>query len=395
MRHRQPFGLLNVPSDSGQPLARLAGIEGLTRAIMVGSVPLAALDALGSTLAVSVAFAIGSAVTVLVTLNIARLERHVARRWILSGGVVSVFVAAGLFAFGPPWTIPVAIALRSAHASVFSVCLSLYIMDFIGKRDMTRIEAKRSVYLAIAWLVGPTLGTVMFSNLGTAAPFVASMGLATVLMAYHWSLRFHHNAVLLTPTHHAPSPLEAIPRFFGQRYMRTSYIITSIRSMFWAALFVYGPIYVVDAGLDPWVAGAFLSLASSVLFAGPLVRRWSDRHGVRQVMFVGFALPGVALAAIAALGDPKPIGIAIWLAGALGAGALDVLANIPFMRLVKPRERAAMTTVFSTWRELSFFVTPGIAALVLLVGPLSLLYAVLAVLMAGGAITTLSLPRRL
>jgi MFS family permease len=395
VRHRQPLGLLNVTGDIGEPLARMAGLEGLTRAIMIGSVPLAALKALGSTLAVSVAFAIGSGATVLVTLNVARLERHVARRWILSGGIVSVFLAAGLFAFGPKWTIPLAIAMRSAHASVFSVCLSLYIMDFIGKRDMTRIEARRSVYLAGAWLIGPTLGTWMFGSLGTSAPFLASMVLSTLLMVYHWRLRFLRNPVLRGPIHPAPSPLEAIPRFFGQRYLRASYVITSIRSIFWSALFVYGPIYVVDAGLSPWVAGVFLSVASSVLFAGPLVRRWSDRNGVRQVMLAGFALPAVSLAALALLGDPRPIGLAFWLVGAVGAGALDVLANIPFMRLVKPRERPAMTTVFSTWRELSFFITPGIAAIVLLLGPLRMLYAVLAVLMVGGAVATLSLPRRL
>jgi MFS family permease len=387
--------LQSVPGDSGESLARLAALEGLTRAIMIGTVPLAALEALGSTLAVSVAFAIGSALTVVVTLNVARLERHVARRWILSSGVVAVFAAAGLFAFGPAWSIPIALALRSAHASVFSVCLSLYIMDFVGKRDLTRLEGRRSAYLAIAWLIGPALGTWSWSTVGHVTPFLASMALSACLMTYHWRLRFLRIPVLLTPTHVPPPPLAAIPRFFRQRYLRAAYLIMCVRATFWAALFVYGPIYVVDAGFDEWVAGVFLSVASGALVIGPGVRRVADRYGVRSVMTAGFVVAGAALLVLALLGEPRPIGIPCWLVGALGAGVLDVLGNIPFLRLVRPRERAAMTTVFSTWREVSFFAAPAIAAVVLLVGPLSVLYAVLAVLMVGGAVATRSLPRRL
>ncbi|MEM7096017.1 MAG: MFS transporter [Actinomycetota bacterium] len=395
MRHRRPLGLRHVPADSGVPLARLAGLEGFARALMVGTVPLAALDALGSKQAVSIVFMIGSALTVFVTLNLARIEQVLPRRWVVTVGIGALIVAAALFAWGPAWAIPIAVGLRSAEASIFSVCLSLYMMDFIGKAELTKAESRRSVWLAVTWVIGPMAGTWLWSAWWPDAPFVATIVAAVALIAMHWWLRFLQNPVLRGPIVPAPSPIRSIPRFFGQPNLRIAYAVMCLRSIFWATVFVFGPIYVVEAGLPEWVAGAFLSVAASVLFMGPLVRRAADRWGVRFLVLRAFGLMGASMAVLFTLGEPRPLGIVFWLSGALGGGVIDVLGNIPFMRLVKPRERAAMTAVFSTWREVSFLVAPALAALVLAFAPFHVLYLVIALLMGIGVAVTTLLPRRL
>ena len=252
MRYPRPAGLLTLETEPGRQLATMAGMEGLARSLIVGVVPLAALTALGSKSAVSMAYVAGSALTLLVTLNLARLEHTIPRRWILTAGISASVVAAALYAFGPPWTIAVAIGLTAAEASVFSVCLSLYIMEYIGKRDLTTSESKRLLYLGVVWLVGPTAGGWAWTNVGEIAPFLASMLLALLAIGFHWLLRLGANPVLLAPNDPTTSPIKAIPRFFRQRNLRVAYAITCIRSIFWASLFVYGPLYVVEAGLPTW-----------------------------------------------------------------------------------------------------------------------------------------------
>jgi len=54
-----------------------------------------------------------------------------------------------------------------------------------------------------------------------------------------------------------------------------------------------------------------------------------------------------------------------------------------------------MTTVFSTWREVSFLIAPLIAAVALAAGSFRILYATIAVLLAGTAVATSFLPRRI
>ena len=373
----------------------MAGLEGFARALMVGTIPLVALDALGSKQAVSVVFMIGSGLTVFVTLNIARLERKLPRRWVLTAGVGSLMAASALFAWGPAWAMPIAVGLRSAEASIFSVCLSLYMMDFIGKAELTKAESRRSVWLAATWVSGPLIGTWLWASWWEDAPFVASMVAAAALIVMHWWLRFLQNPVLRGPIEPAPSALRSIPRFFGQQNLRVAYAITCLRSIFWATLFVFGPIYVVEAGLGEWVAGAFLSMAAAVLFIGPLVQRAADRYGVRALVIRAFLVMGASMVALFLIGDAHPVGIVFWMTGAVGGGVIDVLGNIPFMRLVKPRERGAMTAVFSTWREVSFLVSPALAAIVIALAPFHFLYLVLALLMGVGAAVTTLLPHRL
>ncbi len=395
MRWRRPEGLLVLDASVGTELARLNFLEGFARAVMTGVVPLAAFEALGSKEAVSYVFIGGAVITVLFTLNVGGLERRLQRRWVVTLAAAFLFIAAVLLAFADGPLFVVAIGLRSAEASIFSVCLSLYIMDFIGKRDLTVTESRRIVYTGVAWLIGPTLGVWLWSRGSTVAPFAVSAVATLLMIGYFWRLRFHHNAVLMTPNSVIPNPFANVIRYFRQRHLRIAYAITLSRAVFWAALFVYGPIYIVEAGLPVWTAGVFLSSASAMLFVSPLVRRAADRLGSRTVIISAFLLMSASMVALALLPTPQPLGVAFWLSGAVGGAALDVLGNIPFMRMVKPRERTAMTTVFSTWREASFLVAPLIAAVALAAGSFRILYVVLAGLLAGAAAATSYLPRRI
>lgn len=395
MRWRRPDGLSQLDGDAGSELARLGGLEAFSRSIMVGVIPLAAFQALGSKAAVSYVFIGGAVVTLVFTLNVGRLEVRLQRRWVVSLAAGLLFVAAGLLTFADGPLFALAEGLRSSEASLFSVCMSLYIMDFVGKRELTITESRRMMYSGMAWVAGPSIGVWLWSNGHRDAPFAISMLGSVFVLTYFWRLRLHRNPVLLVATTAVTAPMHNIAVFFRQRSLRIAYVITTTRSIFWASLFIYGPIYVVEAELPVWIAGSFLSASSSLLFLGPLVARTADRLGVRRLIISALCLVAFAMIALAVIGDPEPYGIAFWLIGAAGGAALDIVGNIPFMRMVRSRQRTAMTSVFSTWRELSSLITPALAAGALAVGSFPLLYLTIAVLLLGAAVATSYLPRRL
>ncbi len=113
---------------------------------------------------------------------------------------------------------------------------------------------------------------------------------------------------------------------------------------------------------------------------------------MRRLITLAFAISTVALVWLGIIGDARPIGIVPWLIVSTGGAMLDVLGNIPFMRLVRPRERPEMTSVLTVGRDISFVLTPGLAAIVLIFGPIWVLYLVVAAGMAGTAAATRSLP---
>lgn len=395
MFERRPTGLQAFSGHAGEPIARLNAIEGFARSLLVGIIPLLALEALGSKEMVSRAYLAASLLTLVITLNFAALERLLQRRWVLTLGAGFSLTAVSILSFGDGWVMSIAIGLQSAEASLFSVCLSLYIMDYIGKKELIFTESKRLLYTGIAWMIGPMLGMWLWEETTHWAPFLLSGCAILGMLAYFWYLRLGHNQVIQKAKKPSVSILKIIPRYFAQPALRIAYLITLSRAMFWVTLFIYAPIYVVESGLSSWVAGGFLSLVSSLLMVSPLIRRLAGRYGTRLVIICALLLTGISMASLYLVGEPKPVGLLFWTLAALGGATVDVLGNIPFMRMVRPHERTEMTMIFSTWREGSWLLTPLVVSAVLLVAPFELFYLLLAGLLLLAGMATTFLPRRL
>lgn len=395
MFDRRPAALLVVSGRAGESFARLNALEGIARSLLMGVIPLLALEALGSKEMVTRAYLLASILTLAITLNFAMLERLLQRRWVVTLGAACTMIAMTILILGEGMIMALGIGLQQAAASLFSVCLSLYIMDYIGKQELIYTETRRMLYAGIVWMVGPILGLWLWENAASWAPFALTVFAAASMLSYFWYLRLGHGQGIQKARSHSVNVIKIIPRYFKQRPLRIAYWITMSRSIFWVTLFIYGPIYVIEAKLPVWVAGGLLSLASALLLISPLIRRFAGRVGTRLTIIIALVLAGSSMLMLYAIGEPKPIGLVFWVSAALGGVTLDVLGNIPFMRMVKPRERIEMTMIFSTWREGSQLLTPLLVSTVLLFAPFEIFYVLLALLLFGAAIKASFLPRRL
>ncbi len=395
MFDRRPAALLVVSGRAGESFARLNALEGIARSLLMGVIPLLALEVLGSKEMVTRAYLLASILTLTITLNFAALERLLQRRWVVTLGVACTMIGMTILLLGDGPIMALGIGLQQAAASLFSVCLSLYIMDYIGKRELIYTETRRMLYAGIVWMVGPTLGLWLWENAASWAPFALTVFASVGMLSYFWYLRLGHGKGIQKARSRPANVFKIIPRYFKQRPLRIAYWITMSRSIFWVTLFIYGPIYVIEARLPTWVAGGLLSLASALLLISPLIRRFAGRVGTRLTIIYALVLIGSSMLMLYFIGEPKLIGLVFWVSAALGGVTLDVLGNIPFMRMVKPRERIEMTMIFSTWREGSQLLTPLLASLVLLFAPFEIFYVLLALFLFGAAIKASYLPRRL
>lgn len=395
MLFRRPYFLNQLPPEASTSLARLTGIDGFSRSVLVGVLPLIALKAFNSKETIATVYFASAVITLIFTLNLATLEQLLQRRRLLTLGGLMLIFSVIFFSSGNAPLFAVGIGLRSAGATIFSVCMSLYIMDYIGKADLTRSESRRMIYNGAAWLLGPTVGVWIYENSPEFVIYLVSAVATVLMLIYFWRLRLGGDPVIRPARSRAQNPIRAIGRYISQPRLRIAYLITLSRACFWSAMFVYGPIYVVEAGLPSWVGGVMLSGASGLLFFSPVVQRLAERFGTRQVIIISFLLIGISLFGLGFIATSQPIGLLFWFVGALGAGGIDVLGNIPFMRMVRPRERSEMTMVFTTWREGSSLLTQALVYLTLLVAPFWVFYFVLGVLQLLTAVSTTRLPRRL
>ena len=387
---------MNISADKGLALTHLNSLEIFARALLVSITPLIALKALGNKESVAHAYLVASLFTLCITLNFNRLESWLARRWVLTlaGAMLGLFVS---FTYsGHPVLFTLGIGFRSAAASMFIACLTLYIMDYVARKQLALIESRRMAYSGIVWLIGPFLGSWLWGLELYFIPFALSLSCVATLLTFFWYLRLDDNpAIPENNQQPVKSAFKAVPRYFSQKYLRIAYFITLIRAVFWSSLFIYGPIYVIESGLPTWAAGVLLSGVSGVLLFSQFIRRLAERFTTRLIITMGFFMGGIAQIGLGILGEPIPIGVALWCFGAIGMTCIDVLCNLVFMRLVKPYERTDMTMVFSTWREAADLIAPLTITLLTLLFPFWVYYVVLGLVLLGMSVIAMQLPKRL
>jgi hypothetical protein len=129
-----------------------------------------------------------------------------------------------------------------------------------------------------------------------------------------------------------------------------------------------------------------------------LVRVWGrigQSIGTGNLLTIGYGLTGLAsLAAGAAAGAPL-VCMTLLCFAAFSATVIDGAGNVPFLRAVHPYERAAMTSVFMTFRHVGSLLIPGVLAVVLWLLPLPFVFVAGGLMTLAMAALSRYLPRRL
>ena len=368
------------------------------RSIMIGVIPLIALDTFGNKETIAQVYFFSSIFILAFTLNINKVEKALNRRRLFVLGGFSAIFAVIFFYTQNNLLFTVGITLRNIAGSIVTICISLFIMDNINKSAFKETETLRMWYVGLAWMIGPFTGVWLYENAPEPIIYIFAILFAIALILYfrHMQTTTNTSGIPKKSTEKKePNPLQATAKFASQKRLRIAYYITLIRSTYWVALFIYGPIYVVEAGLPAWIGGALLSIVSGLLLFAPLIRRIAERFGTRQVIIVCLCFIGVSMICLGLLRETRPVGVYIFLVSAIGGVTVDCLTHIPFMRFVRPTERVEMTMVYTTWRETASLLSQGLVWLTLLVAPIWVYYILLGLLQFSAAIATSYLPRRM
>ncbi len=346
--------------------AALFAGESLLRAMNVTVIPLQAFDLLGSSQKVST---IATAVALLVlctTLLLPVLFRNLRRRWVYSLGIVAICAAALLFA---SYTITGQITgmyLRNAGTSIVAIGLQLYIMDHVGKAQLTHSESVRLALSTVSWTAGPLAGAWLYEHYGVWSAHGAVWVVGALVLAGFWMIKLKDPALLPPGTLKGFSPLANAIAFIRQPRLRLAWAIAFARSCFWSSMFIYCPVFLAEAGWSKSAAGIVVSASQLVLPFSLIYGKLAAAYGVRPVVSMSFA--GLAtFASMAGVVGFSHVYVAVGclLAASFCATGLDGVGGVPFMRAVKTRQRREMTSVYRTYYELSDLL-PGIVFMGLL-----------------------------
>ncbi|MGO8866687.1 MAG: hypothetical protein ACLQME_09315, partial [Alphaproteobacteria bacterium] len=119
------------------------------------------------------------------------------------------------------------------------------------------------------------------------------------------------------------------------------------------------------------------------------------RYGLRRLLLAGYAAAGVLTLTAALATALPPLGAVMLVLAALGAETLDGAGNLLFLRAVHPYERAEMTTVFVSYRDLAQLAPPAAFSVLLSLFSLPSVFVAGGLMMLALATQTRHIPRRL
>ena len=375
---RHPVWIQRVSRPGAEAFAILFAVESLSRALLATVIPLQAYALLKDAQAVSLLFFAVSLAGLCGTFAVPWLVRKSARRFVYSAGALLLAAAPALLAADTITGQSAGMILRVLAVVTLTICLNLYIMDYIARRDFSRSEPMRVFYSAGAWTVGPALGVFLGIHVSPLAPFIASTVCALALLAYFWLLRMAESPALRQPAGPTPGPLMNIKRYTSQPRLNLAWLVSVSRNAWWSLFFIYVPIYAVHSGLGEFAGGLIVSTGMALMFSLPIWGAVFRRVGMRTLLLAGFATSAASTLGAALFMNAPFAAVTLLLVAALAMVSLDAIGNMPFMLAVRPRERAEMTTVYSTYRDAAEILPPGIFSALLKVFDLP------AVFVAGG-----------
>lgn len=385
-----PIQLSHSRTPRIQNFALLAGLEAAVRGCLISSMPLAVLDAMGSPLGSSKLYLAVGLCSFIWGLMVPWLNRFVPRRWMYTLGCTLYLLAMTLAVIGHPITVGFALLFSAMATATTFVCFNAYVLDYVERANLGRTQSLQMVYAATPWTVGPVLG-VWLHDYWRPAPFLLAMGFAIALITTFWILRLGNGKQITRAHGPAINPLAYLGRFFQQKRLIAGWLFAVIRSTGWWVYVVYLPYFCIEQGLGNKVGGVALSMSNGLLFIAPFMLSAVRRSSVRITVRTAFFLCG-SLFLVSALFAPLPwVAVIAMMGASIFLVMLDVVGGLPFMMSVKPSERTEMSAVYSSFRDVSSILTPGVAWAVLAIAPTAAIFAAC----AGGMAAAFAIAGRL
>jgi ACDE family multidrug resistance protein len=379
---RTPVYLSHSPTPGVKDFALLAALEAGIRGMLLSVMPLVMYRAYLDAALVSRIYLIVGIVSLVTGMMAPWINRFVPRRWMFTAAGVLYMCGLGFALTGVPELKAATLLCNAMGTVTFTVCFNAYVLDYIARQDLGRNESMRMVYSGASWAIGPFLGVTLL-NWWEPAPFLVAMVFAFALVAVFWWLRLGNGKQISRAKGPAPNPVAFLGRFVAQPRLIVGWTFAVIRSCGWWAFVVYMPIYCIENGLGEKVGAIATSGANTLLFLTPQMLRIVHRVGVRRAVRSTFAICG-GLFIAGWLAAPLPwLTYGVLIFTALFLVMLDVCGSLPFLMAVKPSERTEMAAVYSSFRDVSGIMTPGLAWVVLLFAPVQGIFAVVGVAMWG------------
>lgn len=347
------------------------------------------------TSSVGVIYILTSALTTLIFFFISRVLHKVGNfkltLWLL------VLNGLAVLAMTQASVLEVAIPLMALHLIIVPLIvfnLDVFMEEHIGN-DEGVTGTKRGLLLSLTSAVGaisPLASSELIAlggNSFSLAYLASGLSLIPVIAILLWYFRDFQD-----PKYTDLKPLEAIRGFWIKPDIRAVFIVHFVLQMFFMAMVVFTPLYLVTTIGLSWVDFGiimFFAQMAYVICEYPIGITADKYIGEKEMMALGLLIMAISTAWISFVDTPDVfLWILIMFITRVGASFVEVTTEVHFFKRTNSTD-AQIISFFRVTRPLAYLVGAIISSLALLYLPFNLLFIVIALLMIPAMFATLNI----
>ncbi len=340
---------------------------------------------------VGLLYSIGAAVAIMVTLTLPRLLRHLGNVMttllLITGVTFSLLLLGG--AYTTSLTVLAFITYLALTPQIY-LNIDIFLETLVGT-DESNTGSKRGLILTLmstaAFLSPLAMGLIVGSENHLERVYYTGAIVGLIFIALIIA-RFRH---FLDPAYHTVRVRDMIRDAARNHDIRTVIGAQFLLQFFYTWAIIYIPLYLATEIGFTWPTISLIiaiGLLAFVLLEYP-IGVLADRHwGEKEMMAVGFVLLTLTMASIS---FAAAYGVAVWMllmfVSRIGASLVEVTTESYFFKKVDGTQ-STLISLFRLTRPVANLLGALVGSISLHFLPFSLIFLVLAVVMAGGVFLT-------
>ncbi|MBS3071173.1 MFS transporter [Candidatus Pacearchaeota archaeon] len=219
--------------------------------------------------------------------------------------------------------------------SIKITTFGIIVKDKSRKENLSRNEGIVYSFNNFSWLIGPLIVSLFLLDFGHSIIFVSS---ATLLVFAFFMFKMSgikdDNVVKKVDNDVFKNFLE----FFKNKERVISYLIGAGVTTWWALIYLYIPLYIIDNGLNEYLIGIFLfACAGPLILFEYLFSKMAGKYGAKKFFLIGYAIITIIPIIVFFVNSPYLV-LGILALGSVGLAMLEPTTEAYFFDIIKNKK---------------------------------------------------------
>ena len=254
-------------------------------------------------------------------------------------------------------------ALLSIMGSLRITTFGILVRDKSSDKEVSKNEGLIYTLLNLAWLVGPLVAGFIANKYGFDNVFF--LGFLFVLISVLFFRNFKIKDSRRTKKV-SSNVFKTIFGFFSKKDRVFTYLISGAINFWWALIFIYIPVYIVEQGHTASLVGLFLSATMlPLIFLEYHFGKIAGKKGFKKLFFIGFIILS-SICILCFFISNIYLLLSLLVLASVGISMIESTSESYFFDIINEKQRDKYYGVYNTACDVGFLLGTLPAALLLL-----------------------------